>query len=111
MADILTPDPPNVPLSGARPYWMPDTKGWLACGIVLLVMVIVLVLLLRPVTMDERISNLLSAILGVLLACFKDVFAYFFNSTQASEDKNRTIAQLGASLATSTPVPSTEPKS
>lgn len=109
MADILTPDPPNVPMAGARPYWLPDTKGWLAAGIVLLIMVIVMVLLLRPITMDERVSNLLSMVLGVLLACFKDVYGFNFNSTQASEDKNKTIAQLGGALATSTPTTETKP--
>jgi len=102
--EILTPNPPQAPTSGARPYWLPDTRGFLAFGIWLMITVVVIVLLIRPPQLDEKASSLLYTILGILIGCFKDVYGFSFNSTQASEDKNRTIDKLGTSLATSVPL-------
>lgn len=100
---IITPDPPRAPTVGARPYWMPDTRGFLAGGIWLMIAGIVFFLLLRPVQMDERVSNLLSTILGILIGCFKDVYSFSFNSTQSDQDKNKTIADANVALAGSVP--------
>ena len=105
MADeIITPDPLNVPTVGARPFWLPDTRGFLAVSIVVMMFIIVLTLMWHPISMDERVSNLLSGILGILIATFKDVYSFSFNSTQASEDKSKTIASLGDTLGKSVPV-------
>lgn len=103
-APIITPDPPNPPTVGARPYWLPDTRGFLAGGIVVLIFVIVMTLLWHPAPLTEQQSALLYTVLGILLGCFKDVYGFSFNSTQASEDKSKTIAGMGASLANSVPV-------
>lgn len=89
------------------PYWFPTPRSFLTVAIVLLIMSIVWMLMLRPPQLDERISNLLSGILGILIGCFKDVYSFNFNSTQASEDKNKTISDQSRALAVSTPAPST----
>ena len=102
-ASIITQDPPNVPTVGARPYWLPDTRGFLAASIVFLIFVIVMTLMWHPVPLTEQQSALLYTVLGILLGCFKDVYGFSFNSTQAGEDKNKTIASMGASLANSVP--------
>lgn len=102
-ADIITPDPPNAPTVGARPFWLPDTRGFLAGAIVILIFFIVLTLMWHPMTMEERIFNLFYLVLGILISTFKDVYNFSFSSTQAGEDKTKAIASLGASLANSVP--------
>lgn len=89
------------------PFWWPGIRGFLSGAIVLLIVSITLVLLARPPQLDERTSNVLAMILGVLLGCFKDVYNYNFSSTQASQEKDRTIAEQGKALAGSAPVPMT----
>lgn len=96
------------------PPWVPDTQGFLAIAIVLLIAAIALILLVRPPSMDEKTSNVLSAILGILIGCFKDVYSFFFGSSSGSkmlasvvaksnETRDATIATMGTSLAASTP--------
>lgn len=102
--DIIAVDSPRAPVTGARPYWIPDVKGWLAFAVVVLVGFMLTMLMLRPLAIDERVSNLLSMLIGLLVGCFKDVFSYYFSSTQGSQDKDKTIAQQSASLAVSQPV-------
>lgn len=108
-SSILTPDPPRPPIIGARPWWMPDTKGFLAMAIVFLITFLLCMLLLKPINLDERTSQLIAGIIGMLVSKFNDVYAHFFNSTQASQDKDRTIETLGAAAATSVPVSALPP--
>jgi uncharacterized membrane protein len=77
-----------------KPFWFPDTKGFLAISIVFLIALVVVVLLIRPPTFEEKIYNTFSLILGILLSNFKDVFSFEFNSSKGSDDKNKTIDKL-----------------
>lgn len=104
MSDTVTVTDIDQP-AAPQPYWYPTIRGFLTASIVFLIMAIVFILMLRPPQVDERISNLLSGILGILIGCFKDVYSFNFNSTQASEDKNKTISDQSKALATSTPAP------
>lgn len=75
----------------AKPYWMPDTQGFLAIAIILLMAMIVMVLLMKPPAIDERTSGVLMTIVGVLIACLKDVYSFFFGSSRGSEKKDDAI--------------------
>lgn len=74
--------------TAAKPFWMPDTQGFLAIAIILLIAAIVLLLLVRPPAIDERTSGVLMTIVGVLIACLKDVYSFFFGSSKGSEKKD-----------------------
>lgn len=73
---------------------MPDTQGFLALAIIGLVAFIVLILLIHPPQIDERTSGVLMTIVGVLIACMKDVYAFFFGSSKGSKDKDDAMAKI-----------------
>lgn len=75
-------------MNTTKPYWLPDTQGFLAVAIIGVVSLIVLILLLHPTTMDERTSGVLMTVVGVLIACLKDVYSFFFGSSKGSEKKD-----------------------
>lgn len=70
-----------------RPFWLPDTQGFLAVAIIFLIASIVLILLTAPPVIDERTSGVLMTIVGVLIACLKDVYSFFFGSSKGSDNK------------------------
>lgn len=72
----------------SRPFWLPDTQGFLSVAIITLISVITLILLTKPPTIDERTSGVLMTVVGVLIACLKDVYQYFFGSSKGSEKKD-----------------------
>lgn len=71
-----------------KPFWWPDTQGFLAVAIIFLISIIVLLLLLHPVQMDEGTRGVLMTVIGVLVASLKDVYAFFFGSSKGSEKKD-----------------------
>lgn len=86
-------------------WWMLDTQGALAVAIILLISVIVLVLLVHPPQIDERTSGVLMTIVGVLIACLKDVYSFFFGSSKGSEKKDD--AMLRSAGLPAAPLPDT----
>lgn len=77
-----------------RPFWLPDTQGFLAVAIIALIAVVVLILLTRPPAIDERTSGVLMTIVGVLIACLKDVYSFFFGSSKGSQSKDEVQAKV-----------------
>lgn len=77
-----------------KPFWWPDTQGFLAVAIILLISVIVLILLLHPPQMDDGTRGVLMTVIGVLIASLKDVYAFFFGSSKGSAAKDDTIAAI-----------------
>lgn len=73
-----------------RPFWLPDTQGFLAVAIIFLIALIVVILLTAPPAIDERTSGVLMTIVGVLIACLKDVYSFFFGSSKGSDSKTDT---------------------
>lgn len=73
-----------------RPFWLPDTQGFLSVAIIALIAIVVLILLTRPPAIDERTSGVLMTIVGVLIACLKDVYSFFFGSSKGSDSKTET---------------------
>ncbi len=77
-----------------KPFWMPDTQGFLAIAIMVLIATVVLILLTKPPQIDERTSGVLMTIVGVLIACMKDVYAFFFGSSKGSKEKDDVMAKI-----------------
>lgn len=82
-----------------KPFWWPDTQGFLSVAIILLISVIVLILLLRPIQMDESVRGVLMTVIGVLVAALKDVYSFFFGSSKGSSAKDETIAAISTAVA------------
>lgn len=93
-----------------KPYWMPDTQGFLAIAILVLVGAIVFILLLHNSSMDDKTSAVLTTVIGMLLASLKDVYSFFFGSSKGSEKKDDALI-AGSISPTSTPpiVPPAQP--
>ena len=89
----------------SKPFWWPDTQGFLAVAILFLIGLIVIILLTSPPNLNERIAGVLMTMVGVLLACMKDVYSFFFGSSKGSEKKDDVM--LANALA---PVPPPEGK-
>lgn len=76
------------------PFWFPDTQGFLAVAIITLIALIVTILLTAPPAIDERTSGVLMTIVGVLIACLKDVYSFFFGSSKGSQAKDEVQAKV-----------------
>lgn len=95
-----------------RPFWLPDTQGFLAIAIILVVSILAFVLISTDVKMDDKISGAFMTLLGVLTACLKDVFAFFFGSSRGSQEKDGAladIAKMPTVVAPNTPAPPPNP--
>lgn len=89
-----------------KPWFWPDTQGFLAVAIISIMSTIVLILLLRPVQMTDTVQGVLMTLIGVLTGCLKDVFAFYFNSSSGSRTKDETIKDM---VAAAVPLPPTDP--
>lgn len=97
------------------PYWWPDAiivmQLTLAGAIVCMVGYILVGLLGDALKIDQTQRDLLMILFGIILGCFKDVYAYAFGSsagqkkqgeviTKSLEDKDKIIAGNVAAAAT-----------
>lgn len=80
-----------------KPWYWPDTQGFLAVAIILIMSTIVLILLLYPVKITDTVQGVLMTLIGVLTASLKDVFAFYFNSNSSSKTKDDTIKSMAVS--------------
>src|ERR1051325_7092944 len=88
-----------------KPYWLPDTQGFLACAIL---SVVILILLLKDyANLNEKVYGALLTLLGVVAACFKDVYSFFFGSSKGSEKKDDAIMASALSPTPTSPPPGT----
>lgn len=81
-------------MNGNKPWFWPDTQGFLAIAIVVLLGSIVFILLLHPIQIDDRIQGVLMTVIGVLVGSLKDVYSFFFGSSKGSVSKDDTIAAV-----------------
>ncbi len=88
-----------------KPYWLPDTQGFLAIAIIVLIGTIVLLLIMRPIVIDERTSGVLMTVIGVLTACLKDVYSFFFGSSKGSDKKDDALIKTVADTTSNSPPP------
>jgi CDP-diglyceride synthetase len=77
-----------------RPMWLPDTQGFLAMGIIIVVSVIAFLLLFQGSDLPDKIAGAFMTLLGVLTACLKDVYSYFFGSSSGSAKKDEVISTI-----------------
>lgn len=77
-----------------KPWYWPDTQGFLAVAIISIISVIVLVLLLCTVKMTDTVQGVLMTMIGVLTGCLKDVFGFYFSSSSGSKTKDDTIKSM-----------------
>lgn len=89
-----------------RPFWVPDTQGSLAIAIIGLVGAIVLLLLLHPITLDDKTTSVLTVVIGVLVSSLKDVYSFYFGSSKGSAAKDETINKIASGQ---TVIPPTNP--
>lgn len=82
-----------------KPWFWPDTQGFLAVAIITIMATIVLILLLHPLQITDTVNGVLMTIIGVLVGSLKDVFAFYFNSTATSKAKDQTIQTLTTVVA------------
>lgn len=86
-------------MSTPKPWFWPDTQGFLAVAIITIMAAIVLILLLHPVQITDTVQGVLMTIIGVLVGSLKDVFAFYFNSSSSSKTKDETISTMAAVAA------------
>lgn len=91
-----------------RPYWFPDTKGFLAILVVALFGTTIFVLMFKTGPADTTIFAVLTTLLGVLAGVIKDVYGYHFGSSASSSAKDEAIIGQMAP-AKNPPNPPTEP--
>lgn len=89
----------NETAAAEKPFWLPDTQGFLAIAIILVVSVLAFVLLMRPVTFDDKVAGAFMTLLGVLTACLNNVYNYFFGSSRGSAAKDDALTKLVATPA------------
>lgn len=81
-----------------KPWFWPDTQGFLAVAIITLMGAIVFILLLHPIQMDQLSQGVLMTVVGVLVGSLKDVYSYFFGSSKGSAVKDETIQTAVAAM-------------
>lgn len=96
------------PIKPARPIWLPDTQGFLAVAILLLVGGIVWILLTETPKFDDKAAGAFMTLLGVLTACLKDVYNFFFGSSKGSEKKDDVISTIATNPTPTAPPTTTD---
>lgn len=87
----------------AAPWWVPDTKGFLAVFIVgSFVVAIFSMIFAPPMSIPPEISAIINMLLGALVAKFGTVVDFNFGSSQGSKDKDDTQNKVVRDLATAT---------
>jgi len=74
-----------------KPWYWPDTQGFLAVAIITIMSAIVLILLLHAVQMTDTVQGVLMTIIGVLAGTLKEVYSYYFSSSSGSKAKDETL--------------------
>lgn len=95
----VTP-PPTKP----RPYWLPDTQGFLAIAIIVLMGTIVMFLLHSEPKFDDKTQGVLMIVLGVMTGCLKDVYSFFFGSSRGEDKKGDVISTIAQAPPPPVPV-------
>lgn len=97
MADEPKPTP--------APWYVPDTKGFLAVFIVgSFVLAIFSMIFFPPMSIPPEISAIINMLLGALVAKFGTVVDFNFGSSQGSKDKDDAQNKVVQNLATALPV-------
>lgn len=74
-----------------KPWYWPDTQGFLAVAIISVVSGIVFLLLLHPIQMTDTVQGVLMTLIGLLGGTLKEVYSFYFSSSSSSKTKDDTI--------------------
>ena len=91
-----------------KPFWMPDTQGFLAIAIIGVIAALAFILVGSTIKFDDKVAGAFMTLLGVLTACLKDVYSFFFGSSKGSDKKDETQNAIVEKLTSSAP-PATGP--
>ena len=95
-----------------KPYWLPDTQGFLAIAIIAVVAGLAFILLLGTVKFDDKVAGAFMTLLGVLMGSLKDVYSFYFGSSRSSDKKDDAlITQAAAATGTIPPASFSPPLS
>lgn len=92
-------------MNSTKPFWLPDTQGFLAIAIITLIGGIVFVMLFHHTDMDQLSQGVLMTMIGVLVGALKDVYSYYFSSSVSSKAKDATIQSAVESIPPAKEVP------
>lgn len=70
---------------------MPEPRTVLAYTITISFITVVIMLMLRPVTLDDRTTQILNVLLGAMVAQLVNVYQFFFGSSSGSKDKDEAL--------------------
>ena len=82
-----------------KPWYWPDTQGFLAVAIISLIAAIVLIMMFHPPQLTDSTQGVLMTMIGVLTATLKEVYSYYFSSSSSSRTKDETIKTLTTVVA------------
>lgn len=91
MSDVSQTAAAPSKINSGRPFWFPDIKGFLALAIIAVIAALAFLLIMRPVKIDQQMAGAFMTLLGVLTACLKDVYQYFFGSSSGSAKKDDAV--------------------
>lgn len=80
--------------NNSKPFWMPDTQGFLAIAIIFVVAVLAFCLMTSTIKFDDKVAGAFMTLLGVLTACLKDVYSFFFGSSSGSKNKDDAMVKI-----------------
>ena len=90
-----SPEDVNIKMRQAAPYWWPDANVimqlFLAAAVVVMVGYILHQLLEGKVSLEQAQRDLLMILFGIILGCFKDVYAYTFGSSAGQKRQGELI--------------------
>lgn len=85
-----------------RPFWLPDTQGFLASGLLLMLFILLIMLIYGPTeSMKGEVLAVVTTIVGVLVGSLSGVYTYFFPGSKDVSGNNDALKQIA--LAPSPP--------
>lgn len=71
-----------------RPIWMPDTQSFIVIALFFIFFFVLVTLMYRPLTVNESIMTLLTALIGMLAQKMSTVIDFHFGSSRGSKEKD-----------------------
>ncbi len=70
---------------------MPEPRTVLAYTITIAFIGVLVMLMLRPVELDDKTANILNILLGAMVGQLVNVYQFFFGSSSGSKDKDEAL--------------------
>lgn len=86
-----------------RPWYVPETRDFIATLLIIATVVVIIVLIFRPIATDNQLLNVMLG--GLMTVGFANVITYYFGSSSGSKDKDDTISKMAVSASTGNVAP------